>query len=133
MMEPKIYAIIEIDTGLVINMTLWDGISEYNPGNQYELVQTDVAWIGWSYSNRAFYPPPIIPPTPEQILAVNTSAQANLLAQASHVMAPILVALPLEGDADEVTVRARAWRSYYQDLQAVDLRQEEPVWPQSPE
>ena len=133
MMEPQIYAIIDIATGIVVNMTMWDGVSEYNPGDQYELVQTDVAWIGWSYSDGTFFPPPIIPPTPEQILSANMSAQSNFLAQASQVMAPILVALPLEHDEDELTVRERAWVSYYKDLQTVDLTQEEPDWPQSPE
>lgn len=132
-MEPKIYAIIDVSTGIVINMTLWDGISEYNPGSQYELVQTDIAWIGWSYFEGVFYPPPVIPPTPEEIFATNRSAQANLLAQASQVMAPILVSLPLGDAEDEITMRARAWRIYYQELQSVDLSQESPVWPITPE
>lgn len=132
-MDPKIYAIIEVSTGIVINMTLWDGVSEYNPGSQYELVQTDVAWIGWSYSDGVFYPPPVVPPTPEEILAINTSSQANLLAQAAQAMAPILVALPLGDAEDEITGRAKAWRTYYQELRSVDLSQESPVWPQSPE
>lgn len=47
-MEVKNYAIID-ESGHVVNMAVWDGASPWSPGDQYLVVQSDVASIGWSY------------------------------------------------------------------------------------
>ncbi len=76
-----------------------------------------------------FLNPPI---TAADILAANQAAQAALIAEASQAMTPIFLSLQLDA-TDEATLKAKAWRDYYQALQEVDLTVTEPVWPELPE
>jgi hypothetical protein len=53
------YAIID-NTGLVVNVILWDGESEWQPPEGYQAVElTDGAGIGWTYADGVFTPPAI--------------------------------------------------------------------------
>lgn len=46
---------------IVINIAIWDGVSQWNPGNQYTLI--DVTHTipqpgpGWTYNGTSFTPP----------------------------------------------------------------------------
>jgi len=88
-----------------------------------------VPQIGWTYTSGIFAP---WAPNPQDILAANQAEQASLLAQASQVMAPILVSLQLGDATDEETTRARAWQAYYRELKAVDVTSSNPAWPFQP-
>ena len=130
------YAIINIATGKVENITEWDGGGGWQPDEGYIAVQSDIVEIGWSYVDGVFSPPPpppVIPLTPEQIRAINEAQQADLIRQASQTMAPILVSLQLGDATDDETVRAKAWQGYYRALQAVDTTVAAPAWPTMPE
>jgi hypothetical protein len=77
------YAVINTVTGIVENMILWDGTEEsgWYPPEGCIAVQTDVAGIGWTYVDGVFIPPPIPevpPPTPEQILASQSTKLQGL-------------------------------------------------------
>lgn len=126
------YALIEISTGMVVNTIVLDESSSWTDPDGYITIQTDVASTGWSYVDGVFSPPPIPPLTPDEIFAANQMRQSSLLAQASQPMTAILIALQLDA-TDSVTVSARAWRNYYQALQAVDLTVEDPAWPSAPD
>ncbi|MHC8295311.1 tail fiber assembly protein [Pseudomonas sp. LB3P58] len=76
-----------------------------------------------------FLNPPV---SPADILAANQAAQTALMTQASQAMTPVLMALQLDA-TDAVTVKAKAWRDYYQELQAVDLTVTAPEWPVAPD
>lgn len=73
--EVRNYAIINMTTGIVENVALWDGIAEWAPPDGCEAIQSDTAWMGWSYADGVFSPPPLplpppaIPPTTAEILA----------------------------------------------------------------
>lgn len=58
----KNYALVK--NGIVENVVAWDGVSEYDPGPEYTLVETAEAAIGWTYDGNAFVPPapPLSPP-----------------------------------------------------------------------
>ncbi|MHC3822513.1 tail fiber assembly protein [Pseudomonas sp. G3-19] len=72
------YAIIEIDSGLVTNTIVWDGIAEFAPIEGCLLIETSTASIGWTYVNGEFLPPPIQPPTPAQVLAAQSAILQSL-------------------------------------------------------
>ena len=63
------WAVVNVETGIVENTILWDGEGDLGFGAGFELVQSDIARIGDSYSNGIFTPAPPAPLTPEQILA----------------------------------------------------------------
>jgi hypothetical protein len=54
----KNYALINSEN-LVINTTLWDGVSAWTPPAGQQIVElTGDAGIGWSYIEGEFLPPP---------------------------------------------------------------------------
>jgi len=51
--------------GLVVNCSVWDGVTEYDPGEGVTMVQVSegvVAGPGWSYVDGEF----VAPPEPEE-------------------------------------------------------------------
>jgi hypothetical protein len=36
-MEEKVYQVINIETGEVVNLIVWDGVTPYDPGSGYRL------------------------------------------------------------------------------------------------
>lgn len=85
--------------------------------------------VGWTYDDGVFAP---WMPDPQVVIEANKAEQASLLAQASQVMAPILVSLQLGDATDEETTRAKAWQAYYRELKAVDVTASNPAWPAQP-
>lgn len=126
------YAVINIDTGLVENTVVLDGVSAWTPPEGTIVVQTDIASIGWSYVGGVFSPPPDIPPTAEEVLERNRYQQLMLIEQASRAMTPVLLSLQLGDATDDETVTAKAWQAYYRDLNLVDVTVDNPSWPQVP-
>ncbi|HAT3955397.1 TPA: hypothetical protein I9Y43_004038 [Kluyvera ascorbata] len=49
------YAVVE--NGIVINVVVWDGQSEWNPDVGEAIPATDGVGIGWTYSNGVFEAP----------------------------------------------------------------------------
>lgn len=126
------YALINTSTGLVESIVVWDGSSDWSPSDGYLAVESDQAAIGWTYTDGVLSPPLPVPPTPEEILAANTAAQAYMLSEASKAMTPLLLSLQLGDATAEETASARAWQAYYRKLQVVDLTAEFPAWPVAP-
>lgn len=128
------YAIINTTTNTVEGMTLWDGVSEWSPGDGFIAVESTTVGvgIGWTYAGGVFSEPPVVAPTAAEILAANQLTQASLLAQASQAMAPVLVSLQLGDATTAETATAKAWQTYYRALQAIDLTVESPTWPTIP-
>lgn len=50
------YAIVK--DGQVINSVEWDGVSDWTPPKGTELIQEDIASIGYTYDGKKFVPPP---------------------------------------------------------------------------
>jgi hypothetical protein len=51
------YALID-NTGLVVNVVVWNGKSDWQPPEGQQLVElSDGAGIGWTYSDGVFTPP----------------------------------------------------------------------------
>lgn len=62
--------------GVVTGITIWDGVSEYNPGDHLEKVAIgDIAdvEVGWTYEDGVFIAPP--EPTAEELAAIEAVKQ----------------------------------------------------------
>ena len=62
----KEWAVVE--NGIVVNVVLWDGISEWHAGEDQEVIEVvgdSQAGIGWIYSGGVFVPPPELEVYPE--------------------------------------------------------------------
>lgn len=131
----SIYAIVNAQTGLIEGMTLWDGISEWSPGEGMLAVESTVAeaGIGWFYIDGVFSAPPLVDPAPADTLAANLAHQDFLLGQASQAMMPVLVSLQLGNATEAETAIAKSWQAYCRVLRTVDLTVQSPNWPDIPE
>ncbi|MND22306.1 hypothetical protein D3C80_126820 [compost metagenome] len=49
--------------GAVVNVTQWDGETEWSPGEGLIVIRSDEAQIGWTYGDGVFTPPPAAEPT----------------------------------------------------------------------
>lgn len=56
-MMDNVYAVV--DAGIVINMAIWDGESDWTPESGVALLTNGLVCIGWRYSNGEFTPPEI--------------------------------------------------------------------------
>lgn len=126
------YAVVNQSTGIVENIVDWDGVTEWSPGEGFIAVETEIAQIGWTYANDVLSAPPVPAPSAAEILAVNTSTQATLLATASQAMTPLLLSLQLGNATTDETAQAKAWQTYYRAVQAIDLTAQSPTWPTQP-
>ena len=127
------YAIVDSATGIVESVAVWDGVTEWSPGEGYIAVESDVAVHGWSYSNGSFTSPPVTLTTAAEVLSTNTATQTALLAYASQAMTPLLLSLQLGNATDAETVSAKAWQTYYRATQSVELNAANPAWPTVPD
>jgi hypothetical protein len=129
------YAVVDLATGIVVNMIEWDGSPGWAPEEGQIAIESYTATMGWLYVDGQLVappPPPVIPPTPEEIAAANTAYQNILIYQASQAMAPVLVSLQLGDATDDETVLAKAWQSYYRALKSIDVTVVNPEWPTPP-
>lgn len=53
------YAVIDIQTNIVVNVVVWDGHSSWSPPEGCIAIQSDLAGIGWTYNPKdgSFTPP----------------------------------------------------------------------------
>ena len=62
--------------GQVHTIVIWDGVSDYNPGDHYEKVavgDNGEVQNGWTYVNGVFAAPP--QPTAEELAAIEAAKQ----------------------------------------------------------
>lgn len=65
MNENKIYAVV--NNGVVVNIAVWDGESEWKPTDGVAVLAEDGVGVGWSYDGKKFIKPAskpdaVIPP-----------------------------------------------------------------------
>ncbi|EFC2565626.1 hypothetical protein AFM40_003331 [Escherichia coli] len=61
----NIYAVVQ--NGVVVNITVWDGESEWNPSDGVAVLAEEGVGVGWSYDGKKFIKPAskpdaVIPP-----------------------------------------------------------------------
>ena len=153
------WAVINIATWIVENVIVWDGV-EYTEEtgigwtvpDGYLAIQTDVASVGWSYSDGVFVPPPapeVPPPTPAEVLASQSAKLQGLKAVANaqkkaltdrigELNDAIAYGVATPGEAAELPLRIaqrQEWGLYSIDLSRVTTQAGWPpnvVWPVQP-
>lgn len=61
MSDPITYAVVKIDTGIVVNRARWNGVSDWSPGDGFAAVPDpdDISEIGGTWSEAdGFLPAP---------------------------------------------------------------------------
>lgn len=123
------YVLINVSTGIVENMILWDGNTEtWQPEDGYFVIASEEAQTGWSYIEGVFIAPVIVPdpPTNAEIEANNKSLlksyTANAKAQVSAltdrintINGGIDIGEALPEEIEELTVRKAQlveWQRY---------------------
>ncbi|VVM37713.1 hypothetical protein PS619_00118 [Pseudomonas fluorescens] len=53
----RIYAVVNEETGCVVNTVVWDGETDWAPPEGHKAIATNVAGIGWIYHDGQFVPP----------------------------------------------------------------------------
>lgn len=116
----------------------WIFQAEEAPEFSDEIVIVDITAVtpmpqeGWSYDGSTFAAPVPYQPAPEEIESTNTATKQLLQSQASIAMTPLFLSLQLGNATDAETVKAKAWQTYYRDLQAIDVTVFSPEWPVAP-
>jgi len=128
------YAIIE--NGVVMNMVVWDGKTEWSPPEGTEAIECndDSCQIGGSYMDGVFIPPPLPVPTHEDQVEEAEEMKTCLLKEANNFTGPwqTQLLLGIINDADKASLTD--WMKYYQNLQAVDTSAAPNIdWPTKPE
>lgn len=155
--EIRVYAVVEIATGMVVNTIIWDGhvwdgVRGWEPEEGYVAILSDTAQIGWSYVDGVFIAPPVPeppPPTPEQILAIAKAELANRNAVSAAQILRIQDRIDTLGygiESGEATAEdeaeqaalmivIKAWKAYKFALGKVATQAKwptAPVWPAQP-
>lgn len=129
------YAIIDLTTNIVTNVALWDGVTEWDPGEGFIAIQSNTAQMGWTYKERQFIAPPVappVPPTAAEILSANTYRRNSLLAAATLAIDPLQDAVDLDMATASDLVMLKAWKLYRVNVNRVDLKGLDPAWPTQP-
>lgn len=70
----NVYAVVE--NGVVINIVIWDGKSEWKPVTGQAVLCPSQVGIGWLYDGSHFSQPPVPEQTPEELAAANMTTAA---------------------------------------------------------
>lgn len=114
------YAVVK--NGIVENVILWDGESEWSPDNGVAIIADSGVGIGWSYANGVFTPPPPPPPTPEDIASKNLStaqSEYNYATKSINALNEQIADSDYNGTTEEaVKDELYAWTEYRKQLRA---------------
>lgn len=61
------YVLVNKKTGLVDDVTIWDGATDWSAPTGYEAIQSDTANIGDTYAGGTFSAPSVVSPKPEPV------------------------------------------------------------------
>ena len=128
-----VYAMIDRVTNIVTNRINWDKTQPWTGDTETDFgIQSDTAQIGWTYADGAFTAPPVVPPTPAEILFTNTRSRDGMLAAATLAIAPLQDAVDLDDATDADTALLKKWKQYRVAVNRIDLTLAAPSWPVAP-
>jgi len=130
------YAVVK--DGIVINIVVWDGETEWQPDDGEAVKIDNVAGIGWLYDGKKFTAPE---PTQEEIeqqneskRVNNVSTKSNLMAEATNTVAILQDAVDFEMATDEEVRLLPLWKKYRVLLSRVDADTADDIkWPEQPQ
>ncbi|WP_425028279.1 tail fiber assembly protein [Pantoea brenneri] len=133
-MSTDVYAIINSD-GLVVDVQLWDGKTEWAPpeGMEAVLCEETGCGIGSTYKNGTFSPPPELEVTKEHLIAQAEQQKSSFLAEASQKISILQDAVDLDMATDDETSQLTAWKKYRVLLNRIDTSKAPDIkWPNKP-
>lgn len=131
------YAIIK--DGIVINVVVWDGVSEWQPPEETTLENINVLLpqpgIGWNYDGISFTAPPTPEKTYEELIEEAEIQKQNLIGQANAYLGskqwPGKAVLGRLTDTEKE--KYNLWLDYLDALEAVDTSSAPDInWPTAP-
>lgn len=134
-MSTEVYAIINTD-GLVVDVQLWDGATDWTPpeGMEAVLCEETGCGIGSTYKNGTFSPPPALEATKEYLIAQAEQQKSSFLSEASQKISILQDAVDLDMATDAETAALPLWKKYRVLLSRVDTSTAPDIeWPVSPE
>ena len=116
----NIYAVVE--NGVVINIVVWDGQSEWQPVTGEAVSCPAQVGIGWLYDGSNFSQPPTPEQTPEELASANMAKAASEYERASVAIVALNEQIE-DADYDgtteeEVKAELAAWTDYRKQLRA---------------
>ena len=126
------YAVIE--NGVVTNIAVWDGESDWQQTNALVLPVSDNVRIGWYYEKGKFSPPTQPPKTHDELLREAENERQCLLDSANGLImnwqSDLLLGIISENNKNNLLL----WKEYVNNLMSVGLSLiPEITWPERPE
>ncbi|HCP5374678.1 TPA: hypothetical protein OEH38_002574 [Escherichia coli] len=116
----NVYAVVE--NGVVINIVVWDGQSEWQPVTGEAVSCPAQVGIGWLYDGSNFSQPPTPEQTPEELAAANMATAASEYERATVAIGALneqIEDADYEGTTEEeVKEELDAWTDYRKQLRA---------------
>lgn len=126
------YAVIE--NGVVTNIAVWDGESDWQQTNALVLPVSDNVRIGWYYEKGKFSPPTQPPKTHDELIREAEAQRQSLINTA--MVSISLIQLKLQAGRNltqEETTRLNAVLDYIDAVEAIDTSNVPDIeWPVSP-
>jgi hypothetical protein len=133
--EVAVYAIVEVATGLVTSVIMWDGETPFGLEDHLIAIKSDKAMIGGFYIDGTFTRPPgsePIPLTPAQITDINSEVRDQLLDKATRAINPLQDAVDNDDATPAEVALLKKWKQYRTAVNRVNLVLENPNWPSAP-
>lgn len=118
---------------VVKNVILWDGQQDFNNKENCEIIQNDIAGIGWKYVNGEFIAPPDPQEQKQDLIELVKSKKQFLIANATKKIDPLSDSVELGMATDKEIADLKAWKMYRVMLSRVDPEKTpEIIWPSPP-
>ncbi|MBD3099420.1 tail fiber assembly protein [Escherichia coli] len=127
------YAVIE--NGVVTNIAVWDGESDWQQTNALVLPVSDNVRIGWYYEKGKFSPPTQPPKTHDELLREAEAQRQSLIDAAMASISLIQLKLRAGRKLTQAeTTRLNAVLDYIDAVTATDISTApDVIWPELPE
>ncbi|EFN5562441.1 tail fiber assembly protein [Escherichia coli] len=133
-MVPESYAVVNSD-GLIINIVVWDGVTEWGPPEGTHAVRCgdNLCGIGGTYKEGVFNVPPESEVPKEDLISQAEQQKANLIAEASQTISILQDAVDLDMATDAEAAALPLWKTYRVLLNRVDTSTAPDInWPEMP-
>ncbi|EFH6041019.1 tail fiber assembly protein [Escherichia coli] len=134
-MVPESYAVVNSD-GLIINIVVWDGVTEWGPPEGTHAVRCgdNLCGIGGTYKDGVFTFPPAPEVPKEDLINQAEQQKANLIAEASQTISILQDAVDLDMATDEERTQLTTLKKYRVLLSRVDTSKAPDIdWPEEPD
>lgn len=133
-MSNENYAVVNAD-GLIVNIVVWDGVTEWEPPEGTEAVRCgdNICGIGGTYKDGVFTVPPAPDVSKEDLVAQSEQQKANLIAEATQTISILQDAVDLEMATEGEAAQLTAWKKYRVLLNRIDTSKAPDIkWPDRP-